>query len=154
MPKMSLVKWVDVPPTWLLLFLGLTWIQATRLPVGRIDHPLADLVAGLLIGGGLLLMLVAVVQMRQNHTTFVPHQHARFLVTNGAFARSRNPIYLGDAMVLLGFVLHWSAWPSLVLVPLFMWVITDRFISEEEAWLREDFGPQFEQWAKVTRRWI
>jgi protein-S-isoprenylcysteine O-methyltransferase Ste14 len=99
-------------------------------------------------------MGVAVVQMRQNQTTFVPHRHARHLVTNGVFARSRNPIYLGDLMVLLGLIVHWSAWPSLVLVPLFMWLITDRFILEEEAWLRQDFGPQWEEWAARTRRWL
>lgn len=151
---MPLGKWIDLPPLWLVLFIALVRVQATRLPVGQIDHPLTDLLSGLLIGGGVLLMLVAVVQMRQNHTTFVPHRHARFLVTNGVFARSRNPIYLGDAMVLLGCIVHWSAWPSLVLVPLFMWLITDRFIREEEEWLRADFGPQFEQWAARTRRWI
>ncbi|SNS73149.1 methyltransferase family protein [Tropicimonas sediminicola] len=147
-------KWIDLPPLWLLLFIALARVQAVRLPVGVIDTPVTDLLAGLLIGGGLLLMAVAVVQMRQNRTTFMPHQHARHLVTNGVFSRSRNPIYLGDAMVLLGLIVHWSAWPSLVLVPLFMWVITDRFILEEEAWLRDDFGPQWDEWAARTRRWL
>ncbi|MFD0980751.1 methyltransferase family protein [Tropicimonas aquimaris] len=151
---MAFWKWIDLPPLWLLLFVALARVQAVRLPVGVINTPVTDLLAGLLIGGGLLLMAVAVVQMRQNRTTFMPHQHARHFVTNGVFARSRNPIYLGDAMVLLGLIVHWSAWPSLVLVPLFMWVITDRFILEEEAWLREDFGPQWEQWAARTRRWL
>lgn len=147
-------KWLDLPPLWLLLFILLARVQATRLPIGRLDHPALDLLAGLLIGGGVLLMAVAVVQMKQNHTTFMPHRHARHLVTNGVYSRSRNPIYLGDAMVLLGIVLHWSAWPSLFLVPLFVWLITDRFILEEEAWLREDFGPQFEEWSAKTRRWL
>lgn len=151
---MPVWKWIDLPPVWLLLFAALARIQAVRLPVGVIDTALTDLLAGLLIGGGLLLMAVAVVQMRQNRTTFVPHRHARNLVTNGVFSRSRNPIYLGDVMVLVGLIVHWSAWPSLLLVPLFMWVITDRFILEEEAWLREDFGPQWQQWAARTRRWL
>lgn len=151
---MPLLKWVDVPPVWLLLFIALARIQVVRVPLGVVDHPVTDLLAGLLIGGGLLLMAVAVVQMRQNHTTFVPHRHAQHIVTNGVFAHSRNPIYLGDAMVLCGLIVHWSAWPSLLLVPLFLWVITDRFILEEETWLRGDFGPQFETWAAQTRRWL
>ena len=41
-----------------------------------------------------------------------------------------------------------------LLVPLFMWVITDRFIVEEEAWLEQDFGPQWEAWSVRTRRWV
>ncbi|WP_242500516.1 isoprenylcysteine carboxylmethyltransferase family protein [Tropicimonas sp. IMCC6043] len=154
MPKMPLWKWLDLPPLWLVLFLILARVQAVSLPVAPVDHPLTDIAAGLLVGGGILLMLVAVVQMQQNHTTVIPHHHARHLVTNGVFSRTRNPIYLGDLMVLLGLIVHWSAWPSLILVPLFMWLITDRFILEEERWLQEDFGPQFAQWSARTRRWL
>lgn len=151
---MTIWKWLDLPPLWLLLFIALARIQAVRFPVGRLDHPLTDLLAGLLIGGGVLLMAVAAVQFRQNRTTLIPHHHARHLVTNGVYSRSRNPIYLGDAMILLGLIVHWSAWPSLVLLPLFLWVITDRFIREEEAWLRKDFGPQWAAWSSKTRRWV
>lgn len=154
MSRSEMLKWIDVPPVWLLLFLVLARIQAVRLPVAPFQHPLLDLLAGLLVGGGVLLMLVAVAQMRQNNTTFVPHRHARQLVTNGVFGRSRNPIYLGDALVLTGFIVFWSAWPSLLLVPLFVWLITDRFILEEEAWLAEDFGPAYRDWSGRVRRWI
>lgn len=152
--RMPLLKWLDLPPVWLALFIALARIQAVRLPVGEIDTPLTDLLAGLLVGGGILLALVALVQMRQNRTTFIPHRHARHLVTNGVFSRSRNPIYLADAMVLLGLIVHWSAWPSLLLVPLFMWLITDRFIREEEAWLLQDFGARYAEWCRKTRRWL
>jgi protein-S-isoprenylcysteine O-methyltransferase Ste14 len=151
---MTLRQWVDIPPVWLLLFLLLARIQAVRVPVGMIDTPVTDLLAGLLIGGGLVLMAVAVMQMRQNRTTVIPHRHADFLVTNGVFGRSRNPIYLADTLILTGFIVHWSAWPSLILVPLFVWLITDRFILEEEAWLRADFGDRWEAWAAETRRWL
>ncbi|WP_245924788.1 methyltransferase family protein [Aliiruegeria haliotis] len=151
---MPVLKWLDIPPLWLLLFAVLARIQATRLPVGVIDHPLVDLLAGLLLGGGLLLILVALVQLRQNRTTIIPHQPAQHMVSNGVFSRSRNPVYLGDTLVLTGLILHWSAWPSLVLVPLFMWVITDRFILAEESMLREKFGPQWDAWSDKTRRWI
>ncbi|WP_232829354.1 isoprenylcysteine carboxylmethyltransferase family protein [Tropicimonas sp. IMCC34043] len=154
MSRSDILKWLDVPPAWLMLFLVLARIQAVRLPVAPLDHPLIGFLAGLLVGGGVLLTLVAVIQMRQNHTTFVPHRHARQLVTNGVFARSRNPIYLGDAMVLTGLIVYWNAWPSLVLVPLFLWVITDRFVLQEEAWLAEDFGPGFEDWSARVRRWL
>lgn len=151
---MPLWKWLDMPPLWLLLFLALARVQALRVPVGRGGHPALDLLAGLLVGGGVLLMLAAAAQMRQNRTTIIPHRPARHLVSNGIFARTRNPIYLGDTAVLAGCILYWSAWPSLVLVPLFMWVIHDRFIRHEEARLRQDFGLAYGQWAAKTRRWL
>ena len=151
---MDLWKRLDLPPLWLLLFLALARVQAVRLPVRRFDHPVLDLVSGLLVGGGVLLALVAAVQMRQNRTTVMPHERASHLVTNGVFSRSRNPSYLGDAAILVGCILYWSAWPSLALVPLFVWLITDRFIRHEEDGLRRDFGPEYRQWAAKTPRWI
>ena len=149
-----MVKWIDLPPVWLAAFLALAWLQATRLPVPLQGGALADLLGGLMVGGGVVLMLLAVIQMRQAGTTVIPHQQPQALVDIGVFARSRNPIYLGDALVLCGFILFWDAWPSLVLVPLFVWLITDRFILPEEARLRDAFGARFEDYADRVRRWI
>jgi protein-S-isoprenylcysteine O-methyltransferase Ste14 len=154
MQGLPLTKLIDMPPLWLALFVALARVQAVLLPVGPPAPALLGLVAGLMVGGGVLLALVALVQMRQAQTTVVPHLDASALVTNGVFARSRNPIYLGDALVLAGLILWWGAWPSLILVPLFGWVITDRFILPEEARLRARFGPAFEAWAARTRRWV
>ena len=43
---------------------------------------------------------------------------------------------------------------SLLLVPLFVWVITQRFIIGEEAGLRAVFGADFDRYAAQTRRWL
>ena len=147
-------KMIDMPPVWLLLFLGLAYVPVRAFPGAMLQHPVLDLLGGLAVGGGVVLMLLALMEMRRQRTTVVPHMEADTLVTGGVFARSRNPIYLGDALVLAGFVLFWGAWPSVVLVPLFMWVVADRFILPEEARLRARFGQAFEAWAARTRRWI
>lgn len=154
MQGLSLRQMIDMPPLWLLLFVALARVQAVRLPFATLDHPLADLAGGLLVGGGLVLAAVAVVQMRQSRTTVIPHQEASALVTVGVYARSRNPIYLADAMILAGLVLYWGNWPALVLVPVLMAVLTDRFIRPEEERLRAAFGPAFDTWAQRTRRWL
>ncbi|MEL6208744.1 MAG: isoprenylcysteine carboxylmethyltransferase family protein [Pseudomonadota bacterium] len=147
-------KAIDIPPVWLVLFIALAWIQSRRLPVFPLDHPILDLIGGVLVGGGVLLMVFAVLQLRQAKTTVIPHLDPNALVTDGLFARSRNPIYLGDAMVLAGLCLFWGSWLALLLVPLFIWLITDRFILGEEERLRTAFGPSFEAWTRTTRRWI
>ena len=154
MSGLPLAKLVDIPPVWLLLFVALARVQALLLPFRPVQHPVLDLAGGLLVGGGVLLALVAIVQMRQAGTTVIPHLDAYALVTNGVFSRSRNPIYLGDAMVLAGLILFWGNWVALPLVPLFMWVIADRFIGPEEARLAARFGPAWTQWAARTRRWL
>ncbi len=147
-------QWLDLPPVWLAVFLALAWLQSDRLPLGGFGGRWADLVGGLMVGGGVLLMVLALTEMRRARTTPVPHLMPSALVTSGVFALSRNPIYLGDALVLAGLILRWDALPSLLLVPLFVWLITDRFILAEEARLAEHFGPAFEAYAARTRRWI
>ena len=148
------MKLLDMPPVWLAAFVGLAWLQSSRWPVWPWSYPLVDLAAGVLVGAGLLLTLLALMELRRAKTTIVPHLEADHLVTTGVFNRSRNPIYLGDALILAGLILFWKAWPSLLLVPLFVWLITDRFIRPEEDRLRARFGARFETWASRVRRWV
>jgi protein-S-isoprenylcysteine O-methyltransferase Ste14 len=57
---------------------------------------------------GLILMGLAVTEMRMKKTTVLPHLQASHLVRTGIFARTRNPIYLGDVFVLVGCILWWG----------------------------------------------
>jgi len=148
------MRWIDIPPVWLAGLAALAWLQADRLPVGPPGGGWVGLPAGMLVGGGALVMALAVVEMQRARTTVLPHGEPAALVTSGVFRVSRNPIYLGDAMVLAGLALYWGAWPSLALVALFVWLATDRFIRPEEARLRARFGAAFEAYARRTRRWL
>ena len=118
------------------------------------DHPATDLAGGMLVGLGLIVMGLAVVEMTRQKTTVVPHMEASHLVTKGIFARSRNPIYLGDALVLAGLALRWDSPVALVLVPVFMAIITWRFIIPEEMRLASKFGADFTAYCARTRRWV
>ena len=93
------------------------------------------------------------VQFWRHQTTILPREVPGVLITTGMYRVSRNPIYLADAMILAGCCLIWDA-ASLGLVPLFMAVITWRFIRGEEAGMRRAFGERFEHWAGRTRRWV
>ncbi|WP_375258864.1 methyltransferase family protein [Citreimonas sp.] len=149
------MKWLDLPPVWLAAFLVLAWLQATYGAGGLgFGAVWADLAGGLLVGGGVLLIVLAAVEMRRARTTIIPHLDADRLVTTGIFARSRNPIYLGDSMILLGLILCWDAVLALPLVPVFMWIIQRRFILPEEDRLMRKFRAQFTRYAQETRRWL
>ena len=150
-----MMRWIDLPPVWLAGFLALAWAQASRLPAGLSFGPVwADLAGGLLVGGGILLMALALHEMRRSRTTVIPHREADRLVTSGIFSRSRNPIYLGDSMVLAGLILSWDAVLALPLVPVFVWVIERRFIVPEENRLRSKFRADFARYTQRTRRWL
>ncbi|GHF35848.1 methyltransferase family protein [Seohaeicola zhoushanensis] len=148
-------KWIDIPPVWLLGFALLAWAQGRWWPLGlSLANPVTDLLAGVLIGGGILLMLLAFSEFRKQRTTVVPHRTPSRLIQSGIFSRTRNPIYLGDALVLAGLVLRLDAVASLVLVVLFVWVIERRFIIPEENRLRRTFHADFARYERKVRRWV
>ncbi|WP_238366035.1 methyltransferase family protein [Mesobacterium pallidum] len=149
------MKWIDIPPVWLIAFLAIAWLQAQALPLGlSLGEVLPDLVGGLLVGAGLLLMALAVYEMRRQRTTVIPHLEADRLVTTGIFSRTRNPIYAGDVLILLGFILTWDAILSLPLVPILLWTLERRFVIPEEDRLRRKFRADFARYAQKTRRWV
>lgn len=142
----------DYPPVWLAGFAGLAWLAGRLAPHG----PGWQVWPGqALIGLGLLVMAAAIRAMWRHRTTVDPHGQPRALVTDGVFALSRNPIYLGDALILAGLCLVFRApLAGLVLLPAFMAVISRRFIAREEARLACGFPAAFAGYAARTRRWI
>ncbi|MFP4327330.1 MAG: methyltransferase family protein [Paracoccaceae bacterium] len=151
-----MLKWLDMPPVWLAGFLALAWAQSVALPLGLSfgQSLVPDLLGGLMVGGGVLLMTLAAFEFRRARTTIVPHRIPSAMITSGIYTRTRNPIYLGDALILAGFVLFWDAVPSLVLVPLFVWVIERRFILPEEDRMRRTFRAEFARYERRVRRWV
>lgn len=146
---------LDLPPVWLALALCGAWVQGRYMPVNlSLDHPVTQAIAWGLIGAGVILIGAAALEFRRARTTIIPHQTPRRLIRTGVFARSRNPIYLGDVLILSGFILHMDALPSLILVPLFVWWISMHFIGPEEQRLRSMFGPDFDAYSQKVRRWV
>jgi protein-S-isoprenylcysteine O-methyltransferase Ste14 len=146
------MKWIDLPPVWLAFFAALGWVQAARAPFGAFGA-MGDWLGAGLVAAGLALAIAAAVEFRRARTTIIPHEVPTAIVTSGVYRLSRNPIYLGDALILAGLGLRWDSVLALVLVPVFAAVITRRFILPEEARLRARFGTEFDAWAARVRRW-
>ncbi|MHC9234126.1 methyltransferase family protein [Pseudooceanicola sp. 502str34] len=148
-------KTFDLPQLWLLAFAVIGWLQARHFSAGlHLGGVFADFLGGLLVGGGVLLMVLALYEMRRQRTTPMPHATASQLVTSGIFSRTRNPIYLGDVMILTGLLLRWDAVLSLPLIPLLMWILERRYIIAEENRLRRQFRVDYARYCQKTRRWV
>ena len=155
MQKGIAMKWIDLPPVWLAGFIGLTVLVKRYDTWGlTLDHPITQLLSAFFIGGGIILMLLAVSEMRRQRTTFIPHRDADRLVQSGIFKRSRNPIYLGDVMVATGVILWVDIPQMLLLVPVFLWILERRFVIPEEDRLRAKFRAEFARYCEKTRRWL
>ncbi len=116
---------------------------------------LAARIVGLSIGAlGIGLIVWAAVTMARAKTTVLPHKGSSVLVSSGPFARFRNPIYLGDAMILLGLAeLTKNIW-FVMLVPLFIGLVTWLAILPEERHLEAKFGDAYKDYKAKTRRWV
>ncbi|WP_187428767.1 hypothetical protein ROLI_011800 [Roseobacter fucihabitans] len=149
------MKWLDLPPVWLVGCLVLAWVQAISYDLNlSLAHPITMLLAGLLVGAGIVIALLAVMEFRRHKTTIIPHEIPSNLITTGVFKRTRNPIYLADVLILAGLCLWWDAVLALVLVPVLVWVLEKRFIIPEENRMRREFRADFARYAQKTRRWV
>lgn len=149
------MKRFDLPPLWLLGFSVLAWLQARFWSGGlNFGDGFINLMAGLLIGGSIVLTALAVVEFRKHRTTINPHNTPTSLIRSGIFKRSRNPIYLADVMILTGLILLFDAVLALPLIPIFVWILEKRFIVPEENRMRREFRADFARYEEQTRRWL
>lgn len=147
--ELVIVKWIDLPPLWLLGCLFLTWLSPSTSFLAKSF----ELGLGLLIlAGGLVFF--ALLEFAKARTTVIPRQSPNALITSGVFRFSRNPIYLADVLVLMGFSLIWAKPLGLLLVPLFFVLLDRRFIRGEEQKLRAAFPDAFDDYVSMTRRWL
>jgi protein-S-isoprenylcysteine O-methyltransferase Ste14 len=146
-----------VPPLALaLLMAGLMWGIHWAWPGAAWVVPWRIPIALLLAGAGLLLALAGVAAFRQARTTVNPTTPgaASAVVTTGVYRWTRNPMYLGFLLALIGWGLllanPWSllGWPAFV-------AYMNRFqIQPEEAMLTAKFGAAYVGYMRQVRRWL
>jgi protein-S-isoprenylcysteine O-methyltransferase Ste14 len=143
------MKWLDLPPVWLLGCLVLTWVSPWALPWGGAVVP-----GVIFLAIAAILTMAALASFLSARTTFVPRKRPDALITSGVFRYTRNPIYLADLLIMAGFTLLWGRLLGLILVPCLLILLDRRFIRGEERRLREAFGEAFDTYASETRRWL
>ncbi len=118
-----------------------------------IAHRIAAIALMLL---GLGLAIVGVVEFRRAKTTVNPltPQRATSIVDSGIYRVTRNPMYLGMALMLLAVAVWSSTVLGYALVPLFCLYITEFQIKPEERALLAIFGQEFSTYMTKVRRWI
>ncbi|WP_417449303.1 methyltransferase family protein [Kordiimonas sp.] len=80
-------------------------------------------------------------------------EESQSLVTTGLYRFSRNPIYVGIMLFIMGAVIV-APGPLTLLSLILTWVFTQKIIEAEEAFLCGAFGQDFEAYCQRTRRWI
>ncbi len=148
---------LKVPPVALALaFTALMWLISKYGPVLTVEVPWGAVVALTFYGAGFAVALAGVVAFRLAKTTVDPRtpDAATAMVTSGVYGYSRNPMYLGLLLVLIGWAIDLSHVLAIALLPLFVLYLNRFQIEPEERALAAKFGGQFSAYTRAVRRWL
>ncbi|MEO5565052.1 MAG: isoprenylcysteine carboxylmethyltransferase family protein [Luteimonas sp.] len=144
------------PPVIVGLCAGLAWVLARSTPGFTDLLPARLAIAAALVLAGVLLALSGLLAFRKIGTTANPHTPGKSnaIVRSGPYRFTRNPMYLGLTLALLGWCAYLANPLTLVAVVMFVTYITRLQIMPEERLLLEKFGEPYAQYIKSVRRWI
>ena len=106
------------------------------------------------LAAGTVLNLNADRLFSKHGTTVKPFEESSVLVTSGAFRFSRNPMYLGMIMILVGAGFLMGSLSPFTLIPVFVIIIDKHFIASEEKMLERRFGDEWRHYKARVRRWL
>jgi protein-S-isoprenylcysteine O-methyltransferase Ste14 len=123
--------------------------------------PIAQIVAPPYIYLGIPVMLAGLAltgwaarTFREARAGFSLGEERPYLVTGGPFRFTRNPIYLGMLLWLLGLAILLGSLATFIL-PIFVFLLANFIlIPPEEKSMEQTFGPQFDTYRKRVRRWM
>lgn len=103
--------------------------------------------------GGVLLVGLSLVAFGRSFRVGIDTDNPDKLVTSGVFAISRNPIYVGFGLVLLGQFLVFPSWVPLIYLLAALWLF-NRQVLREEAFMREHYGREYADYCGRVRRYL
>jgi protein-S-isoprenylcysteine O-methyltransferase Ste14 len=145
------------PPIIYLIAIAISIALGLLYPLPWISAPLSDILfaAGwLLVAAMVALDFSAMRTMARAKTTIRPDKASEHLVTTGAFSFTRNPIYLGNTLLMVGVGLITGIVWFLPLAIVAAFATQKLAIEREERHLEARFGKRYRDYAKRVRRWI
>lgn len=144
----ALVAFLALPG--MVAFVLPVWIGISRARPVRHVVPAAVL---LCLGTALLLWCVREFYVA-GRGTLAPWNPPRRLVTSGPYRITRNPMYLGVDLILVGWCALWSSCALIIYAALFMIGFHLRVLLVEEPWARRRFGTEWDAYQARVPRWL
>lgn len=144
------------PPLVALVSALLMWGISSQLDALQFAFPFQEIAAYAFIGLGVMIDIISIFAFRRAKTTVTPlaPEKASSLVVSGLYRFTRNPMYLGLLLILIGAALLLGSFANLVVLVAFVAYITAFQIKPEEERLQEVFGAQYHSYKQKVRRWI
>ena len=142
----------DLPPIWAATTAVVAILAGKFVPI--FSFPTSKGLSTFLVFVGFALIIWSANYFFKKKTSIEPHHTPTALIVDGPFRFSRNPIYLGMLIGLIGLATWSGAFSTLLLVFVFPLVVNRRFIAQEEEALRREFGDKADAYLNSTSRWI
>lgn len=143
-----------LPPSYFTFCLALTVLIHYLVPLKQIINYPYNLFGFVFFLFGGILNIWTDQLFKKNKTTVKPEEKPSVFIQTGPFKISRNPMYLGMAILLIGIGFILGSIISITGLVLFIILIQVVFIPKEEKLLKEQFGEEYETYMKRVRRWI
>ena len=141
------------PPMVALLFIVIAYFLGRFVPTPFVVPAILRTIGLALTFIGFLLGIGAFIEFRKAHT-LDPHGSVKQIVTSGVYRFTRNPIYLGFMLMVIGLPLNSGLYWGLVVSPLFAMTMSRLVIEREEAYLEKKFKEQYTAYRSSVRRWL
>ena len=103
---------------------------------------------------GLSTVVYTISVFKKQQTDLVPDGNPSILITHGIYKVTRNPIYLGMVLILLGSAFMFGTLTTFFIPPLFMLTVDFVWIRFEERKLESIFGSRYTTYKSSVRKWI
>lgn len=147
--------YVPPPIIYALTFLAAVFIQK-KVPINdSLFHRQVTKIVGVgLLIIALFFLLRSLIQFALSKNTLVTIMPTHSLQTNGIYNITRNPMYLGLAIVYLGISCLIGNWWNIILFPFLLLIIQQYMINREEKYLERRFGQVYLDYKLKVRRWL
>ena len=143
-----------MPPTYFYLALIAMIPLHFLLPVAKIVPSPWNAIGVIFLLIGLFFLLRSDQSFRWAGTTVKPFEVSIVLVTRGVFGVSRNPMYLGFSLMLIGAAVLLGSLTPFALALIFVIFMDRVFIVTEEKMLADQFVQDYLDYKRRVRRWI
>ena len=144
-----------IPPPIVTLFFGLCiYFSQEYFPESNLEF--LTILSYIFFFSGFSILVLAVSLFKKQNTTINPIkiENASSLITSGVFEYSRNPMYLGMVMILLGIALMFNFIGGILFTLLFAIYITKYQIRPEEEVMERLFGGDYLKYKNSVRVWL
>jgi protein-S-isoprenylcysteine O-methyltransferase Ste14 len=142
------------PPIVALMFIVIAYFLGRIMPL-PFAAPLFLRYLGLAMTfTGFLLGFSAFIEFQKSQTTLDPHGSTTQLVTSGIYRFTRNPIYLGFLLMIIGLPLYLGLYWGIVMAPVYIFLMNHLVIQHEEVYLEKKFEKAYTDYTSRVRRWL